>query len=236
MPRVLSALRLLGPLAVVLLLSGCALTGTTVAGNASSASASGLASPVAGPPPTRPLPRAAETVLTVVLVGDSITAGTGPTDRADTPGPQSWQHGFWGAPLQFAGGWAVPGATTEQMQAGAAGLAGDVLVLMGGTNDLGTGVGWPASQQHLLGIVAGVHVAHVVLSAIPPLDYAPALVLDFNAQLAALAQQQGWEFVDPWVAVSQGGAFAPGTSPDGIHPTPEVAAQAGAVIRAAVLT
>jgi acyl-CoA thioesterase-1 len=122
------------------------------------------------------------------------------------------------------------------MQAGAAGLAADVLVLMGGTNDLGTGVGWPASQEHLLGIVAAVGEGHVVLSAIPPLDFAPARVLDFNVQLAALAQQQGWEFVDPWVAVSQGGAFAPGTSPDGIHPTPEVAAQAGAVIRAAVLT
>ncbi|WP_369132742.1 SGNH/GDSL hydrolase family protein [Modestobacter sp. I12A-02662] len=237
MIRVLPALRPLGLLAVLLLLSGCALTGTATAGNAAVPAVPATASPAADRSSAPPLPPATATdVVTVVVVGDSITAGTGPTDRADTPGPQSWQHGFWGAPLEFRGGWAVPGATTEQMRAGAAGLAADVLVLLGGTNDLATGVGWPASQEHLLGVVAAVGEGHVVLSAIPPSDFFPALVLDFNARLTALAQQQGWEFVDPWVAVSQGGAFAPGTSPDGIHPTPEVAAQAGAVIRAAVLT
>jgi acyl-CoA thioesterase-1 len=234
--RVLAALRPLGPLAVVLLLSGCALTGTATAGDATATAISAPASFAVDRSSAPPLPPAAETdVITVVVVGDSITAGTGPTDRADTPGPQSWLNGAWGAPLEFRGGWAVPGATTEQMQAGAAGLAADVLVLLGGTNDLATGVGWPASQEHLLGVVAAVAVGHVVLSAIPPSNSFPAPALDYNAQLAALALQQGWEFVDPWTAVNQAGSFAPGTSPDGVHPTPEVAAQAGGVIRASLL-
>jgi lysophospholipase L1-like esterase len=237
--RVLSALLPLGPFAVLLLLSGCALTGTAVAENtpARSAPAASTASPAADRPSTPPLPPGAETdVVPVVVVGDSITAGTGPTDRADRPGPQSWQHGFWGAPLEFRGGWAVPGATTEQMRAGAAGLTADVLVLLGGTNDLATGVGWPASQEHLRGVVAAVDVDHVVLSAIPPSDTGPARAVEYNQRLADLSQEQGWEFVDPWVTVSQGGAWVPGTSPDGIHPTPEAAAQAGAVIRVAVLS
>jgi lysophospholipase L1-like esterase len=174
-------------------------------------------------------------VVTVVVVGDSITAGTAPDDRADDPGDQSWLNGAQGAPLDFRGGWAVPGATTQDMQDGAEGLGADVLVLMGGTNDINGDVEWATSEENLLGIVTEVDVDTVVLSAIPPFDRDPAAGLDYNAHLVQLAEQQGWEFVDPWVAFADDGAWAPETSGDGVHPTAEVAEQAGAVIREALL-
>ena len=42
--------------------------------------------------------------------------------------------------MRFAGGYAVPGATTAVMRDGVGPVDADVLVVMGGTNDVGTEV------------------------------------------------------------------------------------------------
>ena len=49
----------------------------------------------------------------------------------------------------------------------------------------------------------------------------------YNAALADLASRNGWTYLDPWGEVDAGGTFTPGASPDGVHPTPAVAAEVG---------
>jgi lysophospholipase L1-like esterase len=55
--------------------------------------------------------------------------------------------------LRFAGGYAVPGATTAVMRDGAGPVDADVLVVMGGTNDVGTEVPWEMTRANLVQIV-----------------------------------------------------------------------------------
>jgi hypothetical protein len=78
-------------------------------------------------------------------------------------------------------------------------------------------------------------VGTVVVSTIPPLDRAPQQRQQYDDRLRALADEEGWHLVDPWTAADADGSWVSGDSDDGIHPTPEVAAQAGELIRGAVL-
>lgn len=172
-----------------------------------------------------------------VVVGDSITAGTADVSRPmvgdRVQGDASWlpaaeRESGW----DLLAGWAVPGATTAQMLAGVAptGWTADVLVVMGGTNDLARGVPWVESATALQGIVAAVGAPNVVLVAIAPHDPRPADRTAYNAALADLAGRNGWIYLDPWGQFDARGAFVPGASGDGTHPTAAVAASAGARI------
>ena len=136
--------------------------------------------------------------------------------------------------LAFVGGYAVPGATTTVMRDGVRPVDADVVVVMGGTNDLGTDVPWEVTRANLLQIVAIVGVPAVLLSAIPPRDDEAQGVLRLNVQLRELAQEQGWEFVDPWSDMSAEGTWVPGTSDDGIHPVEQVVSLVGQRLAAAV--
>ena len=168
---------------------------------------------------------------TYVAVGDSITAGmVQGTDRLDTPGPTSWLNGEVEPRLLRVGGWAMPGRVTGDMLANVSPTAADVLVLLGGTNDLARGVPWADTQAHLLEIVTTVGAREALLVAIPPYDADPAGRSAFNARLAALAARLHWRFLDPWTSVAVDGAWVTGTSVDGIHPVPAVAAAVGQVI------
>jgi lysophospholipase L1-like esterase len=179
---------------------------------------------------------AAGGTLSFGVVGDSLTAGVGPAlAGTSVPGAGSWLPGAVGEPLDFRGGWAVPGARTADMAAGAVAIDADVLVVLAGTNDLASGVPWPQVRDNLLTIVQVAGVDDVVLVDVPPLDLQPAAVGAFNAQLAELADDQGWQLVDPWAHVRAGESWAPGASADGIHPTEAVADVVGTRIRAALL-
>lgn len=169
-----------------------------------------------------------------VVVGDSITAGSAdvaqPLVGDRVQGDASWlpaaeQVSGW----DLVAGWAVPGATTADMLSGVAPTdwTADVLVVMAGTNDLARGVPWAESADDLEGIVATVGAPTVVVVAIAPMDPRPAARSGYNAALADLAGRNGWTYLDPWGGVDAGGAFTPGASGDGIHPTPAVAADVG---------
>jgi lysophospholipase L1-like esterase len=173
--------------------------------------------------------------VTFVVVGDSLTAGSSPVYGEEQPGTGSWIPGAETAPLVYRGGWAVPGATTADMRAGAAPSKADVVVVLGGTNDIERGVPWETSRDNLLAVVATSRVRDVVLSTVPPLDQGPQQRDEYNQRLHELAVEQGWHLVDPWVAVDREGTWAPGTSQDGVHPTPQIAEEVGRSIRAAVL-
>ncbi len=167
---------------------------------------------------------------TFVAVGDSITAGVPAEGTVAHPGPTSWLTDPWLVPGHLIGGWARSGAITADMRAAVVATPADLLVLLGGTNDLARGIPWEETAVNLRAIAATVGARAVLLSATPPSTGTPAARTAFNARLAQLATEQGWHYVDPWSTVSAGGAFTVGSSADGIHPTPAVARIAGRAI------
>jgi acyl-CoA thioesterase-1 len=179
--------------------------------------------------------------VTFVVVGDSITAGaepivgTAPAGTAWGFGEGTWLPAAVGAPLEFEGGWAVSGATTDEMRSGVVPTGADVVVVVAGTNDLLRGVPWPTSRDNLLAIVDTVGTAHVVLATVPPLDNGPVQREAYDQSLRELADQEGWQLVDPWRSVERAGAWVAGSARDGVHPTQQTADRAGQVIRRAVL-
>ena len=173
----------------------------------------------------------------LVVVGDSITVAGG-----DIPGAfftdLSWVRYAVGEPVVPYGGWAVSGATTAQMAAGFVPPAGEpyVLVIFGGTNDVGQGRPFSESGPNLVSIAERAQEAtRVFVTAIPPLTGMESNVIRYNADLSALAAARGWTFVDPMAAVSTHGRWLDGMTHDGIHPTAQGAQLIGAGIRAAVL-
>jgi lysophospholipase L1-like esterase len=205
--------------------------GTGPAGSASSSATPSPSSGGTADPGRAEAPATVDTPLTFTVVGDSITAGSLPIEGTAVPGTRSWLPAALGPPLEFQGGWAVPGATTQDMRAGVVPSSADVVVVLAGTNDLFR-LPWEVTADDLRAIVATVGVPRVLLSAIPPFDVDPAQAQGLNRQLADLAAAQGWRYVDPWEGISVDGAYAPGTSADGVHPTQEVADVVGRRLRA----
>ncbi|GAB3357437.1 SGNH/GDSL hydrolase family protein [Modestobacter lapidis] len=223
---------------------GAVLTAATACGGSPAAEDRQPAGPAAVAAPSSvaasPAPveaPAAAAVTSFVAVGDSLTAGPVPLPELRFPGSGSWVGAAQGAALDLRGGWAVPGATTADMLAGVQRQDADVVVVLAGTNDISRGIPWATRAANIQAIVATVGAGDVLLSAVPPLDPHPAEALDHNSRLAALAQERGWAFTDPWTGVrTPAGTFVPGASADGVHPTPEVADAAGRRIREALLT
>jgi lysophospholipase L1-like esterase len=206
-----------------LLLAGCGAAGGTTPGTAL---------------PSAPPPGAVH----VLAVGDSITEADSPDFDGGDVGPGSWAAHVGGDGIALLGGWAHGGATTGDMLAGVTdeafgrGADADVLVLMGGNNDVDAHVPFAEAAEHLVAIAAAVHARRVVLSAIAPEDDAAADVVAFNAQLPALAAREGWQLVDPMGGVDDGeGHYRPGTSDDGVHPDEEGAELIGAALHAALV-
>src|SRR4051794_13095820 len=136
MRRLLSA----GAWALVLLVAGCDAKAADPASTTSSSAASSATVTPAGP-------------LTVVAVGDSVTDA----DSADSPaglfGPGSWVSTADRDGVDVIGGWAIKGATTAAMAAGAQPSDADALVVMGGTNGVLQGIPWEQSGAEIGGIV-----------------------------------------------------------------------------------
>jgi acyl-CoA thioesterase-1 len=174
-------------------------------------------------------------VRSYVVVGDSITAGSQPTNSVSAPGPDSWLRFAEGAPLTGRGGWAVPGATTADLRSRVGPVTADVLVVMAGTNDLAREVDWDVSAANLRAIAATVGVGSVLVSAIPPSDAHPDERSMYDVRLAQLAMEQGWGFIDPWTSVDAGGSYLAGSSADGVHPTQAVARTVGQQLRSELL-
>ncbi|MGY1684238.1 SGNH/GDSL hydrolase family protein [Geodermatophilus sp. SYSU D00867] len=195
------------------------------------------ASATAPAPQAGTAPEGTTQTVGFAVVGDSITAGLdAPVEGTEVRGRNSWVRAADVAPLEFRGGWAVPGARTADMSAGVRPVQADVLVVLAGTNDVLHSVPWEETRQNLLDAVATAGVQRVVLVAVPPLDVDPEGREELDARLVELAGEQGWAHLDPWTDVDTGeGTFAPGASEDGVHPTQAVADLVGARIRAALL-
>ena len=188
--------------------------------------------PTASPSPPPPPP------VRLVAVGDSITVAGGDIQTGFFT-DLSWVRYAVGEPVVPAGGWAVSGATTAQMAAGFIPPTGDpyVLVIFGGTNDVSLDLPFATSAPNLVAIAERAQDAQrVIVTAIPPLTGREAQAAQYNADLAALAAQQGWTFVDLMAPVSVDGRWVDGMTHDGIHPTAAGAQLIGTGIRQALLT
>lgn len=194
--------------------------------------------PQAGPAESStpvPIASAAADDVRVAVVGDSLTAGGG-RSLADGLTQNTWISYAQGDGIAYAGGWAVGGRTVEQMAAGVKPIADvDVLVLMGGTNDVRLHRTFRQARASYDRIVATVHPEHVIIGAIPPYDRQPKAAAAYERQLSAYAIAKGWDFVDPWGFARDGLVYRSGTSRDGIHPTTAGYRTIGLAYRAAIL-
>lgn len=153
--------------------------------------------------------------------GDSITAR-----------PDSWLHQLeTDDELHAVGGYAHSGYRADQVlqQIGPVPSA-RVLVVEVGTNDVNQAVPTATTIANVGAIVRKVGAQRVLVVAGPPSDWTHSrwgadrrtgqIVL--TDALRTDAAEHGWAFVDPFTALrAADGAYKPGTSPDGIHPTAE---------------
>jgi len=189
-------------------------------------------------------PADADPTLSVLVVGDSITEANSPDFDAGDIGSASWAWYTDQTPVRVLGGWAHAGATTADMLIGVSDLradatlrSADVLVLMAGSNDVDAGVPFSEAADHLRSIALDAGISRVVLSTIPPEDAVAGDVAAFNAQLPALAHEEGWELVDPMTAIrDDGGHYARGMTDDGVHPTPRAARLIGQALHRSLLS
>ncbi|WP_172664135.1 SGNH/GDSL hydrolase family protein [Demequina rhizosphaerae] len=165
----------------------------------------------------------------VAVVGDSLSVGFSPSFTADGLDRTSYLYAALGDDAVLAGGTAVPGATSLHQRSRAEAVEADVLILALGTNDLAWGLPFDETAGALRDIAATVGPPpRVILLAIPPLEpeLGPTTPV-YNAWLSALAEAEGWEFVDAPAPVRDGDGWAPGMSNDGVHYTARAARLVG---------
>ncbi|MGO1538168.1 MAG: SGNH/GDSL hydrolase family protein [Leucobacter sp.] len=182
-----------------------------------------------------PVPSPTAEAVRMAAVGDSITDGDS-IDFADgIPGPQSWATYAISPEVDFVGGWAEWGATTERMVSGMQGpFDADVLVIVAGTND----AGWISHDEigaNMVRIADEAAVDQVVLSSVPPSNFAGTNKVELNTYLERFASVRGWHWVDAAAGLRSGDSFAEGMSYDGIHLTEEGAQVLGEAIGTAVI-
>jgi lysophospholipase L1-like esterase len=179
--------------------------------------------------------------LRVVVVGDSITEMDSPNFDAGVISRNSWASYVQDSDATVVGGWAHGGATTADMLAGldaTSPLKADVLVIMAGNNDVDQHLS-PAEILDCLKQIAGkVQADRVVLSTLAPEDAAVApAIQEVNSELPALAQEQGWQLIDPMQDIRDGQEhYLPGMTDDGVHPSSSAAGIVGRSLHRALTT
>lgn len=206
-----------GLLVACLALSGCALE------SALGSEPSSVPTPVATETPAPP--------IGLVVVGDSLASGDGHDGTPEDPG--SWRMHLTGN-LEVVDGWWRNGATTKTMADNLPLSRGDVLIVMGGTNDVALDVPVEDTRESIERIVQKVSADDVIVCAIPPFDKDAEAAEKLNSEFQELAAESGWAWVDPWEFFRDGDKWTAGASSDGIHPTEPVYRSVGLVISEAV--
>ena len=168
---------------------------------------------------TGPLGTAALGAVSFAYAGDSVTAR-----------PGSWLRDLASDPAVHAlGGYAHSGYRAGQVDALMPAVPGaEVLVVELGTNDVNQDVPAPHTIAAINALVARDGAPHVLVVDTPPSDHTTSLWgvdrragnAAMNRDLASDARHHGWTVVDPFAADrTADGAYTPGTTLDGIHPT-----------------
>ena len=213
------------------LLSGCAgepaaSPETTTAGPTSTPSPDPTSPPASNPTSTPSGP------VALTLVGDSNSTGFSGTLEAGIAAQTAWVALLPAEQYTFVGGWAIDGSTTTDMADAATPVAGaELLVILGGTNDLAYGIPTDVTLREVVRISETVQAPSVAVAAIPPSDFLPEEARALNAELAALAADRGWIFLDPWVQMrDEDGSWVAAFRTDGIHTSPDGYAAAASQI------
>lgn len=173
---------------------------------------------------------------TLTVVGDSLTAAGADLDAGEFS-ELTWLRDVVAAGIRWAGGWARPGATTSDMLTHVQPVPeADVVVILAGTNDLALGIPFREIADNLRQIATTVDAPRVIVASIPPLARLPGAPPAFNAQLAELAHQECWEFVDASAGLRVGEEWADGMTFDGVHPTADGQRVLGAALVDAIVS
>lgn len=169
--------------------------------------------------------------LRAAFLGDSITQGWTDLSTGQV-GDHSWFYGLVSgadAPLTFAAGVAEHGMTTAWMVEhvrDALASQPDLLFVLGGTNDVASGIDPAETMRNLeaIGLAANQAGTRVVYVTLPPFSN-PTLDEKGRAlsdQIRSLASREGALLVDPSAALrGPDGGWASGLTDDGIHPNPD---------------
>ena len=206
-----------GLLAACVALSGCA-----------------MESALGSEPTPVPTPVVTETPApptALVVVGDSLATGDGNDGTPEDPG--SWRMHLAGN-VDVVDGWWRNGATTKTMADNLPLTRGDVLIVMGGTNDVAQGIPLRETRESIERIMQKVAADDVILCAIPPFDREAEKAAKLNDELQELAADSGWAWVDPWEFFRDGDEWTADASHDGVHPSEPVYRSVGLVISEAI--
>jgi lysophospholipase L1-like esterase len=196
-----------------------------------------------GGDPDRSVRRPGTGAPAAVFVGDSITRGNSDL-AAGRLGSRSWFTELVtgaDAPLAYAGAIAENGRSTAWMADhvdDALALDPDLLVVLGGTNDVAAQVPPELIVLNLRRMAEAADEAGVAMAVatIPPLDVdgVDAEVAAANDAIRAFAAGAGVTLLDTGPAVAgPDGAWRPGLTDDGIHPNAEGAQRMAAAAAAA---
>ena len=165
-------------------------------------------------------------------MGDSNTTGFRGTLEAGVEARAAWVALLPPERFEWVGGWAQDGATTTVMAENAPLIENaDVVVIMGGTNDLAYGLSFESSAAALDQIAGRAGPALVVVAGIAPFDIRPAAAVTFNDHLGQLASDRGWLFIDPWRTLrADDGTWVAPHRTDGVHTSPAGYSEAAAEI------
>lgn len=224
----------LGP---ALALGGCALPDPVVPTGPRPSSPTATPTPSRPPLPPTPSPTHVPlpTLLEIYVVGDSLTSGAEQSLVPDDYTPDQWP-GYLGERVRVVGSYAVPGVTTDEMLAGVGPSDADCLVIMAGENDDDTGRDPYDVVGDLDAIVETVGTPRVLVVGVTPTNYDLDTRHRVNELLELWARDRHYEYVDASVDVrDDDGAWLPGMSPDGTHPSPEAARLIAATVEKALV-
>lgn len=157
--------------------------------------------------------------IRVAVAGDSNSTGFAGTLEHGVASSTAWVALLPEGEFEWAGGWALDGATSLTVADNVVPIGdADVLVVMVGTNDLALGIPFDQTRAAVEAIVETVGAELPVISALAPSAYQPEEVEQANQDLAAVAAQNGWGWIDPWVPVrGSDGGWLPAFFTDGVH-------------------
>jgi lysophospholipase L1-like esterase len=202
--------------------SSSAAPSTTASITSSSAASMGASTPNAAP-------------VRLAVVGAGSVNGNSPDFLGKKLGDTSWVFYAAGNGVDFVGGWADPGASTQRMATNMRAVPADVLVIDIGVADAQKGIPFSDTTANIDRVVKTINAPRVILAGVPPVDASPDTATTVNNELQQLAKQRGWTYVDAAAGVREGTKYAAGMSDDGVNPNAGGAKIIGAAVRTAVL-
>lgn len=175
----------------------------------------------ASPSPVPVFSYSADTRPTVEVYGDSIANGDSANFQGADAGPTSWTYYIGEHGLRFVGGFAQGGRTSAGVSSEDRGVRATLVVYGLGTNDFRTEVPFEefATNARDFASRQDPQEQFVVVALGPMNDRSKDKIEEWNSQLTALAEAEGWTLVDPWQGIrDKDNTYVEGYNQDALHP------------------